>query len=123
MAKILLVEDNELNSDMLRRRLTRRHHEVLLAEDGQQAVEIARSEQPALILMDMSLPVMDGWEATEIIKNDTTTQNIPVIALTAHATTADRARAEAVGCDAFEPKPVDLAALSKTIDALLGEAG
>lgn len=121
MATILLVEDNELNSDMLRRRLNRRHHTVLLAVDGEQAVELARKEQPQLILMDMSLPVMDGWEATQILKSDLATRHIPVIALTAHATSADRARADEVGCDAFEPKPVDLASLSKTITRLLGE--
>ncbi|MBC8011342.1 MAG: response regulator [Burkholderiales bacterium] len=108
MPKILLVEDNEMNRDMLSRRLTRRGYEVLIAVDGQQGVDLATSEQPALVLMDMSLPVIDGWEATRRIKASDTTRHIPVIALTAHAMAGDREQALAAGCDDYDTKPIDL---------------
>ncbi|TWI07318.1 response regulator [Aerolutibacter ruishenii] len=108
MARILLVEDNELNRDMLSRRLLRAGHDVSMAIDGQQAVEQARAEQPDVILMDLSLPVLDGWDATRRIKADAATRGIPVIALSAHAMTGDRESALQAGCDDFDTKPVDL---------------
>ncbi len=108
MPKILLVEDNEMNRDMLSRRLLRRGYEVVIAVDGQQGVDLAGSEQPALVLMDMSLPVIDGWEATRRIKASDTTRHIPVIALTAHAMAGDREQALAAGCDDYDTKPIDL---------------
>ena len=117
--RILLVEDNEMNRDMLSRRLLRRGHEVLFAVDGQEAVDMAASESPALILMDMGLPVMDGWEATRRIKADPRTRAIPVIALTAHAMAEDRDKALAAGCDDFDTKPVEIARLLAKIEALL----
>ena len=124
MAKILLVEDNEMNRDMLSRRLTRRGYEVTLAVDGEQGVAMARSEAPALILMDMSLPGLDGWEATRQIKGTPETRGIPVVALTAHAMAGDREKALAAGCDDFDTKPVDLERLLGKIEALLeGKAG
>jgi CheY-like chemotaxis protein len=124
MAKILLVEDNEMNRDMLSRRLTRRGYEVTLAVDGEQGVAMARSEAPALILMDMSLPGLDGWEATRQIKGTPETRSIPVVALTAHAMAGDREKALAAGCDDFDTKPVDLERLLGKIEALLkGKAG
>ena len=123
MAKILLVEDNEMNRDMLSRRLVKRGYEVAIAVDGEQGVAMARSEAPALILMDMSLPGMDGWEATRQIKAAPETRAIPVIALTAHAMSGDREKAIAAGCDDFDTKPVDLARLLAKIEALLGRAG
>jgi CheY-like chemotaxis protein len=124
MAKILLVEDNEMNRDMLSRRLTRRGYEVTLAVDGEQGVAMARSEAPALILMDMSLPGLDGWEATRQIKATPETRGIPVVALTAHAMAGDREKALAAGCDDFDTKPVDLERLLGKIEALLkGKAG
>jgi two-component system, cell cycle response regulator DivK len=107
MPKILLVEDNEMNRDMLTRRLSRRGYDVAVALDGREAVALAASLQPAVILMDMSLPVMDGWEATRHIKADPATAAIPVIALTAHALPAERDRALEAGCCAFETKPID----------------
>ncbi len=122
MAKILLVEDNEMNRDMLSRRLTRRGYEVVLALDGEEGVAMAQSEAPALILMDMSLPGLDGWEATRRIKAAPETRAIPVIALTAHAMSGDREKAVAAGCDDFDTKPVDLARLLEKIEALLGRA-
>src|SRR5690606_16014131 len=109
--KILLVEDNEMNRDMLSRRLLRRGYELVFAMDGQEAVDKARSEAPSLILMDMGLPVIDGWEATRRIKADPATAAIPVIALTAHAMAADRDKCLAAGCDDFDTKPVDIARL------------
>lgn len=121
MHKILLVEDNEMNRDMLARRLQRRGYEVLVAVDGQQAVDMSRSETPEIILMDLSLPIMDGWEATRQIKEHDATSEIPIIALTAHALETDRTRALETGCDAFETKPVDIASLLSTITNLLGE--
>jgi CheY-like chemotaxis protein len=123
MARILLVEDNEMNRDMLSRRLVRRGYEVVIAVDGEQGVAMARSEAPALILMDMSLPGLDGWEATRRIKAAPETKRIPVIALTAHAMSGDREKAIAAGCDDFDTKPVDLDRLLAKIEALLGRAG
>ncbi len=120
MAKLLLVEDNETNRDMLSRRLVRRGYEVVEAFDGQAAVDMARSEAPDLILMDMSLPVMDGWQATRTIKGDPATASIPVIALTAHAMASDRDQALLAGCDDYDTKPVDLARLLAKIEAILG---
>jgi len=108
MHTVLLVEDNELNRDMLSRRLTRKGYRILCAEDGEQGVELARRERPDLILMDMSLPVLDGWEATRRLKAAEDTRTIPVIALTAHAMSGDAERAFAAGCDDFDTKPVDL---------------
>ena len=123
MAKILLVEDNEMNRDMLSRRLERRGYQVVIAEDGATGVTKAKSETPDLILMDMSLPVMDGWEATRQIKAVPETQHIPIIALTAHAMAGDEEKALAAGCNAYETKPVDLPKLLAKIDALLQSKG
>ena len=123
MAKILLVEDNEMNRDMLARRLRRRGHEVLVAVDGAEGLELARREAPTLILMDMTLPVLDGWEATRRLKADPATGSIPIIALTAHAMAGDRERALAAGCDDYDTKPVELPRLLAKIDALLARAG
>src|SRR5229473_3178381 len=117
MAKILVVEDNEMNRDMLSRRLARRGYEVAIAVDGEQGVAMARPEAPALILMDMSLPGLDGWEATRRIKAAPETRAIPVIALTAHAMSGDREKAVAAGCDDFDTKPVDLARLLEELEA------
>ena len=117
--RILLVEDNEMNRDMLSRRLARRGYDLVFAGDGQLAVELAARESPALILMDMGLPVMDGWEATRRIKADPRTRAIPVIALTAHAMAEDRDKALAAGCDDFDTKPVEIARLLAKIEALL----
>jgi CheY-like chemotaxis protein len=119
MARILLVEDNEMNRDMLSRRLSRRGFEVLLAENGQSGVELTISERPDLILMDMSLPVMDGWEATRRIKADPATAGIPIIALSAHAMASDRETALQAGCDDYDSKPVDLSRLVQKIEQLL----
>ena len=119
MARILLVEDNEMNRDMLSRRLIRNGYEVFLAMDGQQGVDMALSERPDLILMDMSLPVIDGWEATRQIKANDATRRIPVIALTAHAMAGDREKAMEVGCDDYDTKPVEIARLLGKIAALL----
>ena len=122
MNKILLVEDNEMNRDMLSRRLERKGFEVIVAVDGQQGVDMAGSESPALILMDLSLPVLDGWEATRLIKADPATQNIPVIALTAHAMAGDEQKAREAGCDDYDTKPVDLKRLLEKIGKFLGSA-
>jgi len=119
MAKILLVEDNEMNRDMLSRRLERRGYQVIIAEDGAAGVALARSEAPDLILMDMSLPVMDGWEATRQLKAAPETKAVPVIALTAHAMAGDEEKARAAGCNDYETKPVDLPKLLAKIEALL----
>lgn len=119
MTRILLVEDNEMNRDMLLRRLSRRGFDVLIAENGKTGVELAASEKPDLILMDMSLPVMDGWEATRRIKADPATSRIPVIALTAHAMASDRDMALKAGCDDYDSKPVDLSQLVRKIEQLL----
>lgn len=116
--KILLVEDNEMNRDMLSRRLTRRGHAVVTAMDGQAAVDATLDERPDVVLMDMGLPVMDGWEAARRIKADSRTASIPVIALTAHAMAEDRERALAAGCDEFDTKPVDLERLWEKIVAV-----
>jgi CheY-like chemotaxis protein len=121
MAKILLVEDNEMNRDMLSRRLVRRGYEVVMAVDGQQGIEMARMQAPDLVLMDMSLPVMDGWEAAERLKGAPETKSIPIIALTAHAMVGDRERAVGAGCDDFDTKPIDLSRLLEKIEALLGD--
>ncbi|MGY0798859.1 response regulator [Lysobacter sp. A286] len=120
--KILLVEDNEMNRDMLSRRLKRRGYEVAIAIDGQAALDRVASEMPQLVLMDMSLPVIDGWETTRRMKADPRTANIPIIALTAHAMMEDRERALAAGCDDFDTKPVDLERLVGKIEALAGSA-
>ena len=117
--KILLVEDNEMNRDMLSRRLERKGYEVVIAVNGQEGVDLVSSTRPDLILMDLSLPIIDGWEATRRIKADPATAGIPVIALTAHAMAEDRAKAMAAGCDDFDIKPVDLPRLLKKIDTLL----
>ena len=122
MAKILLVEDNEMNRDMLSRRLTRRGFHVVIAVDGAQGVAMAKAESPDLILMDMSLPVMNGWDATRELKADPGTQQIPVIALTAHVMTGDREKGIEAGCDDFDTKPVELPSLLEKIEALLGHA-
>jgi CheY-like chemotaxis protein len=119
MTKILLVEDNEDNRDMLSRRLQRKGYEIAVAVDGQQGVEMAQSEKPQLILMDMSLPVLDGWEATRQIKNLPAMGSIPIIALTAHAMSGDREKALAAGCDDYDTKPIDLPTLLNKIEALL----
>ena len=119
MAKILLVEDDEMNRDMLSRRLLKRDYEVAIAVDGEQGVEMAYSESPDLILMDMSLPGIDGWTATRRLKGDAATRDIPVIALTAHAMAGDREKAMDAGCDDFDTKPVDLARLLSKMEALL----
>jgi CheY-like chemotaxis protein len=119
MAKILLVEDNEMNRDMLSRRLLRKGFEVVIAVDGGQAVTMAESERPDLILMDMSLPVIDGWEATRRVKTDTKTAHIPVIALTAHAMSGDREKALGAGCDDYDTKPIEMPRLLEKIEALL----
>ena len=120
MPKILLVEDNELNRDMLSRRLTRRGFVVVCAEHGEGGVAMAASEAPELILMDMSLPVMDGWEATRRIKAAPETAAIPVIALTAHAMASDREKALSAGCDDYDTKPVELDRLLEKIERLIG---
>jgi CheY-like chemotaxis protein len=120
MTKILLVEDNEMNRDMLSRRLERKGYQIVLAVDGQQAVDMAASEAPALILMDMSLPVIDGWEATRRVKANATTKHIPIIALTAHAMQGDEQKAKEAGCDDYDTKPVELPRLLGKMEALLG---
>jgi len=120
MSKVLLVEDNEMNRDMLSRRLERKGFSVVFALDGQAAVNLANSERPDLILMDMSLPVMDGWEATRQIKANAKLKAIPIIALTAHAMSGDREKALKVGCEEYDTKPVDFPRLIDKINALLG---
>jgi len=119
MIKILLVEDNEMNRDMLSRRLERKGFEVVIAVNGQAGVDMAASSDPDIILMDLSLPVIDGWEATRLIKADPATQSIPVIALTAHAMAGDEKKARAAGCDDYDTKPVDLSRLLEKINAML----
>ena len=119
MLRILLVEDNDMNRDMLSRRLVRNGYEVLLAIDGQQGIDMALSERPDLILMDMSLPVIDGWEATRRIKLNDATRQIPVIALTAHAMAGDREKTMEAGCDDYDTKPVEISRLVRKIAALL----
>ena len=119
MSNILLVEDNPLNRDMLTKRLQRKDYEVTWAENGQIAVEKAKSEKPDLILMDLSLPVMDGWQATQMIKGDEATKSIPIIVLTAHAMPDDREKALAIGADEYDTKPIDFKGLLEKINALL----
>jgi two-component system cell cycle response regulator DivK len=121
MSKILLIEDNEANRDALSRHLKRRGFDVVMAMDGQQGINMTRSEAPALILKDMSLPVLDGWEATRQLKADPETASIPVIALTAHAMAGDRAKALEAGCNDYDTKPVDFPRLLAKIQALLEE--
>ncbi len=123
MIKILLVEDNEMNRDMLSRRLERKGYAVAIAVDGQQAVDMAASESPAVILMDMSLPIIDGWEATRRIKANAATKGIPIIALTAHAMQGDEQKAKEAGCDDFDTKPVELPRLLEKIEAQLKRVG
>jgi two-component system, cell cycle response regulator DivK len=122
MAKVLLVEDNEMNRDMLSRRLIRRGFEVVFAVDGKQGVDLARSEKPDIILMDMSLPVMDGWQATRCVKSDEATRSVPVIGLTAHAMSGDREKAIEAGCDDYDTKPVEIDRLIGKMKRLLGVA-
>lgn len=119
MISILVIEDNELNRDMLVRRLQRRGFETSVAEDGQQGIDTARTQRPDLILMDMSLPEVDGWTATRTLKSDPVTQHIPIIALTAHAMASDRDSALEAGCDDFDTKPVDFPRLLAKIDQVL----
>jgi two-component system, cell cycle response regulator DivK len=119
MQKILLVEDNEMNRDMLSRRLQRKGYTVVTAQDGEQGHLLARSENPDIILMDISLPVMDGWEVTRLLKANQATRHIPIIALTAHALVTDRTKAFDVGCDDYDTKPVEFARLSEKIENLL----
>jgi two-component system cell cycle response regulator DivK len=122
MTKVLLVEDNELNRDMLSRRLIRRGFQVVFAMDGQQGIDLARSERPDVILMDMSLPILDGWEASRRLKADDATRSVPVIGLTAHAMSGDREKAIEAGCDDYDTKPVELDRLIGKIERLLGTA-
>lgn len=117
MTKILLVEDNEMNRDMLSRRLVRSGFEVVMAVNGQEGVDMASSEKPDVILMDMSLPVLDGWDATRQLKANAATASIPVIALTAHAMESDREKAMAAGCDDFDTKPIEMPRLLEKINA------
>jgi CheY-like chemotaxis protein len=119
VAKILLVEDNEMNRDMLSRRLQKRGYEVLTAVDGREGLTLAQSEAPALILMDMTLPVLDGWEVTRQLRAVPATRAIPIIALTAHAMSGDREKAIEAGCDDFDTKPIELPRLLTKIEALL----
>ncbi len=121
MTKILLVEDNEMNRDMLSRRLARRGYQVVIALDGEQGLTMARSEAPDLILMDMSLPVLDGWEAARQLKATPETRAIPIIALTAHAMVGDREKAIEAGCNDYDTKPIEFPRLLGKIDAVLGK--
>jgi two-component system, cell cycle response regulator DivK len=123
MPKILLVEDNEMNRDMLARRLQRKGFDVVVALDGQAGVDMGHSETPDVILMDMSLPVVSGWEATRALKSSPDTRAIPIIALTAHAMSGDREKAMEAGCDDYDTKPVDLARLLEKIEALVRKDG
>ena len=123
MPKILIVEDNEMNRDMLSRRLVKRGYDVAIAVDGEHGVAMARSESPALILMDMSLPGLDGWEASRRLKADPQTKDIAIIAITAHAMAGDREKALAAGCDDFDTKPIELTRLLAKIEALVARPG
>jgi CheY-like chemotaxis protein len=123
LAKILIVEDNELNRDMLSRRLMRKGYEIIIAPDGLQGVEVAEREQPDLILMDLSLPVLSGWDATKRLKSSIATMKIPIIALTAHAMSSDRDNALEAGCDDVDTKPIDLERLLQKIGGFLKPAG
>lgn len=118
-AKILIVEDNELNRDMLTRRLQRHGFDIIAAEDGEVGIHLAHAEKPDLILMDMSLPVIDGWQATKNLKNDAETKTIPIIALTAHAMMGDREKALDAGCDDYDTKPIDIERLLAKIEKLI----
>ncbi|NNE23797.1 MAG: response regulator [Rhizobiales bacterium] len=122
MARILIVEDNEMNRDMLSRRLTKRGHEVFIAEDGQAGLDETRALLPDLVLMDISLPVIDGWEATRALRADPATQSIPIIALTAHAMPGDKDKALAAGCSDYDTKPIELPRLLEKINACLGSS-
>ncbi len=122
MSRILLVEDHEEIWDFLSRRLKRRGHDVVVATDGQEGVDRAGADRPEVILLDMNLPIMDGWTAAGILKGDPATRGIPIIALTAHAMAGDRERAVAAGCDDYHPKPIDFALLLTQIEALVGQA-
>jgi CheY-like chemotaxis protein len=119
MSKVLLVEDNEMNRDMLSRRLIRKGYEVVMAVNGQLGVDMASTEDPDIILLDMSLPVMDGWTAAKILKDDPTTKDIPIIALTAHAMAEDKEKALAAGCDEYDTKPIEIKRLLSIMDKLL----
>jgi len=121
MPKILLVEDNEMNRDMLSRRLLKAGFEMVMAVDGEQAIDLARSEAPDLILMDISLPGLDGWEATRLLKTMPETRSIPIIALTAHAMAGDREKSLAAGCNDYDTKPIDFRRLVEKIQGLLGK--
>ena len=121
MAKLLIIDDTENNRVLLSRRLKPRGHEILLAEDAEQGIALAREHQPQLILMDVGLPGMDGWQATRTLKSDVATAGIAIIALTAHAMSGDRDKALAAGCDEYESKPIDFAALFTKVDALLAQ--
>jgi CheY-like chemotaxis protein len=123
MPKILLVEDNEMNRDMLSRRLQKRGYEVMIAVDGQRGLDMAQAESPDLILMDMSLPVMDGWEATRALKAAPETRDIPIIALTAHAMSTDRDKAIEAGCDDYDTKPIELPRLLAKMESLMSSSG
>ena len=122
MPKLLLVEDNEMNRDMLSRRLIKKGFEVVIAVDGKQGLDMATSETPELILLDMSLPVMDGWEVAGHLKADDNLKDIPVIALTAHAMSGDREKALEAGCDEYDTKPIDFKRLLEKINTMLGTA-
>ena len=119
MTKILIVEDNELNRDMLSRRLQRHGYEIIYAVDGEQGIKAANTESPDIILMDMSLPILDGWQATQKLKSDPKTKSIPVIALTAHAMLGDREKALQAGCDEYDTKPIDIVRLLEKIEKLI----
>jgi CheY-like chemotaxis protein len=123
MAKVLLIEDNEMNRDMLSRRLTKRGYSVVMAIDGQQGIDMAVSEKPDIILLDMSLPVVDGWDAAKQIKANPVSAGVPLVALTAHAMAADRERAMSAGCDDFDTKPVELPRLLGKMETLLKAKG
>jgi CheY-like chemotaxis protein len=120
---VAIIEDNEMNRDMLSRRLARRGYQVAIAVDGEEGIAVAKADTPDLILMDMSLPIVDGWEATRRLKAEPSTQGIPVIGLTAHAMAGDREKAIAAGCDDYDTKPVELSRLLQKIEALLSRAG
>jgi two-component system, cell cycle response regulator DivK len=123
MVKVLLIEDNEMNRDMLSRRLTKRGYTVVMAVDGQQGIDMAVAEKPDIILLDMSLPVVDGWEAAKQIKSNEASKPVPLIALTAHAMASDKERALSAGCDDFDTKPVDLPRLLGKMETLLKAKG
>ena len=123
MTRILIVEDDEMNRDMLSKRLSRRGYEILVALDGREGIEKTRTEHPDLVLMDLSLPEVDGWEATRQLKADAETRDIPIIALTAHAMEGDREKSVAAGCDDYDSKPVDLPRLLQKMETLLNKHG